>query len=164
MGMADFERVFSFFDWQEGRERREEKEREREFLKQKKKEQYCCFRMALERAKTEGLIDQAEYLERKEIYDKRLQSVWESEGKEKWEGVERRGEEERRKRMICLLMGDIGNRIERDERELESFWNSLDRTGQSRYLIVNLIERIVVYEDCRIEIQFRYRDQGKGFM
>ncbi len=164
MGMADFERVSSFFDWQEGRERREEKKREREFLKQKKREQYCCFRMALERAKTEGLIDQAEYLERKKIYDKRLQSVWESEGKEKWEGVERRGEDEQRKGMICLLMGDIGNRIERDERELESFWNSLDRTGQSRYLIVNLIERIVVYEDCRIEIQFRYRDQGKGFM
>lgn len=108
--------------------------------KEEEEERYRKLKNSLDKSLTDGLMDETEYLELKAIYDEKLQTVSAIKAK-------LRIEKER-------LLQNQSEGIDwiwrfRAERNL---------TELTRYMTVALIERIEVYEDCRMEIQFRYQD------
>lgn len=107
---------------------------------QEESERYRRLKSSLYESLAEGLIDKAEYLEMKAIYDAKLQEALAAEAKMKEE-------------MEGLLKNHSANTF-----WIERFKQHQNLEKLTRHIAVILIERIEVYEDCRIAIRFKYQD------
>ena len=87
-----------------------------------------------------GLLNKAEYLELKAVYDARLQEA-------------QAAEERVREEIEGLLQNHSSN-----AQWIEQFKKYRNLPELTRHIAVMLIERIEVYEDCRVEIRFQYQD------
>lgn len=106
--------------------------------KQEEMERYHKLKTTLYESLTDGLIDRQEYLELKALYDTKMQ------------------EAETAKLKLSDELDDIlQNRTD------EAVWIQMFKQYQNieqlnRRIAVTLIDKILVFEDCRIEIQFQY--------
>ena len=90
---------------------------------------------------SDGIISKEEYLEFRSGYDRKIQA---------------------RQRSICQLQEEREQAVESNQRQI--LWIKLFKqyeniTELQRSIIVNLIERIVIYDAKHIEVVFRYQDQ-----
>lgn len=108
--------------------------------RQEEAARYSRLKTSLYELLAEGLVDKSEYLEMKAIYDEKLRESQAAEAK-------------LREEMEGLLSSRPANTfwIERFKQ-----YRNLDRL--TRRMAVSLIERIDVYEDCRMVIRFKYQD------
>lgn len=111
--------------------------------KQEEAERYIRLKISLYESMENALIDKTEYLELKAIYDEKLQEV---------QAVKTRLEEEKE----TLLQ----NKMKPVDR-IQKFRQKRNLTELTRYSAVTFIERIEVYEDCRIQIQFRFQERKR---
>lgn len=88
----------------------------------------------------DGLISKAEYLELKAVYDTKMQEAQAAEIKLKEE-------------MENLLKNRSSNAA-----WIERFRQHQNITELTRHIVVTLIDRIDVYEGCRMKIGFKYQD------
>lgn len=113
---------------------------DQQFLKRREEEErYNRLKVSLYKAMEEKLLDWTEYLELKEGYDTKLQGVQRAK-----EWLEKEREELFQKKEELF--------------EVQQFQKERNLIKLTRYMVVALVERIEVYEDCRIQIQFRYQD------
>lgn len=108
--------------------------------KQEEIERYNKLKTFLYESLSDGLINKTEYLELKAVYDIRLQEA---------QAAEERIKEE----MEGLLQNRSAN-----ARWIEQFKKYRNLPELTRHIAVTLIDRIDVYEDCRIVIRFQYQD------
>ncbi|MCM1304459.1 MAG: recombinase family protein [Lachnospiraceae bacterium] len=108
--------------------------------KQEEAEKYSRLKTSLYESLVDGLMDKGEYLELKALYDGKLQ--------EAQAAVARLREE-----MEDLLQNRTGGTY-----WIEQFKKHQNLTELTRHIAVTLIERIDVFEDCRIRIRFKYQD------
>ena len=90
---------------------------------------------------SDGIISKEEYLEFRSGYDRKIQA---------------------RQRSICQLQEEREQAVESNQRQIlwiELFKQYENITELQRSIIVNLIERIVIYDAKHIEVVFRYQDQ-----
>lgn len=110
-------------------------------LKQKQQEirRYRQLEAALCEALRNGILDRWEYQEMKTLYDNKLSAAREA---------EIRLQQEQKNRLQNRTGGALW---------MEKFKACNEIDGLDRRIAVMLIDRIVVYEDCRIDIHFRYQ-------
>ncbi len=103
-------------------------------------ERYARLKKTLYESLADGLIDKQEYMELKAIYDVKMQEA---------QAAEARLREE----MEGLLQNRPGSTA-----WIGQFKEHKNITALDRRTAVTLIERIEVYEGCRIKIRFRFQD------
>lgn len=102
-------------------------------------ERYQQLKVTLLESLSEGLIDKDEYLELKAIYDKKMQDA---------------------KLSQLKLQEELEDTLKAKESD-NSYWveqcksyRNIDKLD--RRMVVIFIDKILVYEDCRLQIYFRY--------
>ncbi len=138
--IADMGRILAYLETLPYHQAEVEKVDIQRVKRQEEAERYRRLKSSLYESLTEGLIDKAEYLEMKAIYDAKLQEVLAAEAKMKEE-------------MEGLLKNHSANTF-----WIERFKQHQNLEKLTRHIAVTLIERIEVYEDCRIVIRFKYQD------
>lgn len=108
--------------------------------KQEEIQRYNTLKTSLYESLSDGLINKEEYLELKAVYDVRLQEAHAAEGRIKEE-----------------MKGLLQNRST-NSHWIEHFKKYRNLPELTRHIAVTLIDRIEVYEDCRIMIRFHYQD------
>ncbi len=138
--IVDMERILAYLETLPYHQADVEKADRQRIKRQEEAARYARLKTSLYESLTEGLIDKAEYLEMKAIYDEKLREAQAAEAKLKEE-------------MEDLL----------SSRPTNTFWierfkqyRNLERL--TRRIAVTLIERIDIYEDCRMVIRFKYQD------
>lgn len=107
--------------------------------KQEELSRYSRLKTALYESLTDGLIDKAEYLELKSGYDMKIADAQAASEKLKGE-------------LEALLKNGTGTSL-----WIEQFKKYRNITELTRHIAVTLIDRIMVFEDSRIDIRFRYQ-------
>ncbi len=100
---------------------------------------YDRLKISLYEALNDGLISKTEYLEMKAVYNAKIQEARAAESKLKAE------------------MDDMLNNAASNSFWIERFKEHQNITELTRRIAVTLIERIIVFEDCRLNIRFRYQ-------
>lgn len=138
--IVDMERIFVYLETLPYHQADVEKVDRQRIKRQEEAARYSRLKTSLYESLTDGLMDKAEYLEMKAIYDEKLREAQAAEAK-------------LREEMEGLLSSRPANTfwIERFKQ-----YRNLDRL--TRRMAVSLIERIDVYEDCRVVIRFKYQD------
>lgn len=108
--------------------------------KQEEAEKYNRLKTSLYESLMDGLVDKGEYLELKSLYDGKLQEAQETMAR-------------LREEIEDLLQNRTGGTY-----WIEQFKQYQNLTELTRHIAVTLIERIDVFEDCRIKIRFKYQD------
>lgn len=137
---ADMDRVLAYIESLPYHQAEVEKAEQQLLKKQEEAEKYIRLKTSLYESLMDGLVDRGEYLELKAMYDKRLQEA---------QGAIAKLREE----MESLLQNRTGG-----SGWIEQFKKHQNLTELTRHIAVTLIERIDVYEDCRIQIRFKYQD------
>lgn len=109
--------------------------------KEKEIEDYERFRMKLYEAMTDGLIERGEYQKMREKYARQIETAQNS----------LRELEQQRKE---LEQGDTPDRV-----WMMRFLQYRNITALSREAVISLIDKIEVYEDRKIHIDFSFRDE-----
>ena len=138
--IADMGRILAYLETLPYHQAEVEKADIQRVKRQEEAERYRRLKSSLYESLAEGLIDKAEYLEMKVIYDAKLQEALAAEAKMKEE-------------MEGLLKNHSANTF-----WIERFKQHQNLEKLTRHIAVTLIERIEVYEDCRIVIRFKYQD------
>lgn len=138
--IADMGRILAYLETLPYHQAEVEKADIQRVKRQEEAERYRRLKSSLYESLAEGLIDKAEYLEMKAIYDAKLQEALAAEAKMKEE-------------MEGLLKNHSANTF-----WIERFKQHQNLEKLTRHIAVTLIERIEVYEDCRIVIRFKYQD------
>ncbi len=138
--IADMVRILAYLETLPYHQAEVEKADIQRVKRQEEAERYRRLKSSLYESLAEGLIDKAEYLEMKAIYDAKLQEALAAEAKMKEE-------------MEGLLKNHSANTF-----WIERFKQHQNLEKLTRHIAVTLIERIEVYEDCRIVIRFKYQD------
>ncbi|RKJ04521.1 DUF4368 domain-containing protein [bacterium D16-54] len=107
--------------------------------KQEEISRYSRLKTALYESLADGLIDKAEYLELKSGYDMKIADAQAASEKLKGE-------------LEALLKNGAGTSL-----WIEQFKKYRNITELTRHIAVTLIDRIMVFEDSRIDIRFRYQ-------
>ncbi len=107
--------------------------------RQEEIKRYDRLKISLYEALNDGLISKAEYLEMKAVYNAKIQEARTAESKLKAE------------------MDDMLNNAASNSFWIERFKEHQNITELTRRIAVTLIERITVFEDCRLNIRFRYQ-------
>ncbi len=138
--IVDMERILAYLETLPYHQADVEKVDRQRIKRHEEAARYSRLKTSLYESLTEGLMDKAEYLEMKAIYDEKLREAQAAEAK-------------LREEMEGLLSSRPANTfwIERFKQ-----YRNLDRL--TRRMAVSLIERIDVYEDCRVVIRFKYQD------
>lgn len=138
--IVDMERILAYLETLPYHQADVEKADRQRIKRQEEAARYSRLKTSLYESLTEGLMDKAEYLDMKAIYDEKLREAQAAEAK-------------LREEMEGLLSSRPANTfwIERFKQ-----YQNLDRL--TRRMAVSLIERIDVYEDCRVVIRFKYQD------
>ena len=137
---ADMEQVLAYIDTLPYHQAEVEKADRLLIKKQEEAEKYKHLKTSLYESLMDGLVDKGEYLELKALYDGKLQEVQE---------IIARLREERED----LLQSRTGCTY-----RIEQFKKYRNLTELTRRTAVAMIERIDVFEDCRIRIRFKYQD------
>ena len=137
--IADMGRILAYLETLPYHQAEVEKADIQRIKRQEEAERYRRLKSSLYESLAEGLIDKAEYLEMKAIYDAKLQDVLAAEAKMKEE-------------MEGLLKNHSANTF-----WIERFKQHQNLEKLTRHIAVTLIERIEVHEDCRIMIRFKYQ-------
>lgn len=111
-------------------------------LNQKSEEisRYQRLKKSLYESMLDGLIDKSEYLELKTVYNQKIQEAQEAEKKLKQE------------------IENLFNNRSTNREWIEKFKKHQNITELTRHIVVTLIDRIDIYEGCRIKIHFQYQD------
>ena len=107
--------------------------------KQEEISRYNRLKTTLYESLSDGLIDKAEYLELKAGYDRKIADAQSASEKLKEE-------------LESLLKNGTNTSL-----WIEQFKKYRNITELTRHIAVTLIDRILVFEDCRIDIRFRYQ-------
>ena len=107
--------------------------------KQEEISRYSRLKKTLYESLSDGLIDKAEYLELKSGYDMKIADA-------------KAASEKLKEELEGLLQNRTGTSL-----WIERFKKYQNITELTRHIAVTLIERILVFEDSRIEIRFRYQ-------
>ncbi len=137
---ADMERVLAYIETLPYRQAEVEKADRQLLKKQEEADKYSRLKTSLYESLMDGLVDKGEYLELKSLYDGKLQEA---------QAAMARLREE----MESLLQNRTGG-----THWIEQFKKYRNLTELTRHIAVTLIERIDVFEDCRIKIRFKYQD------
>ncbi len=137
---ADMERVSAYMEALPYHQAESEKADRKLLKKQEEAEKYACLKNSLYESLMDGLVDRGEYLELKTLYDGRLREAQEAMAR-------------LRKETESLSRNCTGG-----ARWMEQYKRYRNLTEWTRHMAVTLIDRIDVFEDCRIQIRFRYRD------
>lgn len=107
--------------------------------KQEEIKRYQQLKATLYESLTDGLIDKVEYLELKAVYDGKMQEA---------QIIETKLREEFEHALQNLTQ---------DSQWIQRFkaYHNIDKLD--RRMVVTLIDKILVYEDCRLEIKFQYQ-------
>lgn len=138
--VLNIERILKYM---ETRPLRKEKLQKTDTQLNKKSEEisrYQRLKKSLYESMLDGLIDKSEYLELKNVYNQKIQEAQEAEKKLKQE-------------IEHLLNNRSTNR-----EWIEKFKKHQNITALTRHMVVTLIDRIDIYEGCRIKIHFQYQD------
>ena len=107
--------------------------------KQEEISRYSRLKKTLYESLSDGLIDKEEYLELKSGYDMKIADA-------------KTASEKLKEELEGLLQNRTGTSL-----WIEGFKKYQNITELTRHIAVTLIERILVFEDSRIEIRFRYQ-------
>lgn len=107
--------------------------------KQEEIARYSRLKTTLYESLSDGLINKAEYLELKAGYDIKIADA-------------QAASEKLKEELECLLQNRTGSSL-----WIEQFKKYRNITELTRHIAVTLINRIMVFEDCRIDIRFRYQ-------
>lgn len=107
--------------------------------KQEEIARYSRLKTTLYESLSDGLINKAEYLELKAGYDIKIADA-------------QAASEKLKEELECLLQNRTGSSL-----WIEQFKKYRNITELTRHIAVTLIDRIMVFEDCRIDIRFRYQ-------
>ena len=107
--------------------------------KQEEIARYSRLKTTLYESLSDGLINKAEYLELKAGYDIKIADA-------------QAASEKLKEELECLLQNRTGSSL-----WIEQFKKYRNITELTRHITVTLIDRIMVFEDCRIDIRFRYQ-------
>jgi len=107
--------------------------------KQEEIARYSRLKTTLYESLSDGLINKAEYLELKAGYDIKIADA-------------QAASEKLKEELECLLQNRTGSSL-----WIEQFKKHRNITELTRHIAVTLIDRIMVFEDCRIDIRFRYQ-------
>ena len=107
--------------------------------KQEEIARYSRLKTTLYESLSDGLINKAEYLELKAGYDIKIADA-------------QAASEKLKEELECLLQNRTGSSL-----WIEQFKKHRNITELTRHITVTLIDRIMVFEDCRIDIRFRYQ-------
>lgn len=107
--------------------------------KQEEIARYSRLKTTLYESLSDGLIDKAEYLELKAGYDIKIADA-------------QAASEKLKEELEGLLQNRTGSSL-----WIEQFKKYRNLTELTRHIAVTLIDRIMVFEDCRIDIRFRYQ-------
>ena len=107
--------------------------------KQEEISRYSRLKKTLYESLSDGLIDKEEYLELKSGYDMKIADA-------------KAASEKLKEELEGLLQNRTGTSL-----WIERFKKYQNITELTRHIAVTLIERILVFEDSRIEIRFRYQ-------
>lgn len=137
--ILQMEKMLSFLDTLPLERAKIQKTDARLISKQEEIKRYQQLKATLYESLTDGLIDKAEYLELKAVYDGKMRDAQAAETKLREE-----------------LENALQNRTQ-DSRWIGYFkaYHNIDKLD--RRMVVTLIEKILVYEDCRLEIKFQYQ-------
>ncbi|MCM1045720.1 MAG: recombinase family protein [Candidatus Gastranaerophilales bacterium] len=137
---ADMGRVLDYIDAMPYHRMEVEKTDRQLMKKQEEADKYNRLKTSLYESLVDGLVDKGEYLELKALYDGKLQEAQAAMGK-------------LREEMEDLLQSRAGGTY-----WIEQFKKYQNLTELTRHIAVMLIERIDIFEDCRIRIRFKYQD------
>lgn len=137
---ADMGQILAYIDTLPYHQAEVEKADRQLIKKQEEAEKYNRLKTSLYESLVDGLVNKGEYLELKALYDGKLQEA---------QGTIARLREE----MEELLQNRTGGTY-----WIEQFKQYQNLTELTRHIAVTLIERIDVFEDCRIKIRFKYQD------
>lgn len=107
--------------------------------KQEEIARYSRLKTTLYESLSDGLINKSEYLELKAGYDIKIADA-------------QAASEKLKEELECLLQNRTGSSL-----WIEQFKKHRNITELTRHIAVTLIDRIMVFEDCRIDIRFRYQ-------
>lgn len=138
--VLNIERVLKYIETLPFRQEEVQKADAQLVKKKEETERYSRLKKSLYESMMDGLINKAEYLELKAVYDTKMQEAQEAEAK-------------LIKDMENLLKNRSGNAD-----WIERFRQHQNLTELTRHIAVTLIERIDVYEGCCIKIYFKYQD------
>ena len=138
--VLNIERVLKYIETLPFRQEEMQKVDAQLVKKKEETERYSRLKKSLYESMMDGLINKAEYLELKAVYDTKMQEAQEAEAK-------------LIKDMENLLKNRSGNAA-----WIERFRQHQNLTELTRHIAVTLIERIDVYEGCCIKIYFKYQD------
>lgn len=138
--VLNMERVLGYIETLPFRQEEVQKADAQLIKKQEETARYSRLKKSLYESMMDGLISKAEYLELKAVYDTKMQEAQAAEIKLKEE-------------MENLLENHSGNAA-----WIERFRQHQDITELTRHIVVTLIDRIDVYEGCRMKISFKYQD------
>lgn len=138
--VMDMERVLAYIETLPFRQEQVQKADAQLVKKQEETARYSRLKKSLYESMMDGLIDKAEYMELKAVYDAKMQEAQAAETKLKEE-------------MENLLQNRSGHAA-----WIERFRHHQNITELTRHIVVTLIERIEVYEGGYIEIRFKYQD------
>lgn len=138
--VLEIEKTLAFLDTLPLQQAEVQKADARLISKQEEIKRYEKLKATLYESLIDGLIDKSEYLELKAVYDEKMQEARAAALKLKEE-----------------LENILQNRSE-NSRWITQFKAYYNIDTLDRRMVVTLIERILVYEDCRLQIEFRYQD------
>lgn len=138
--VLEIEKTLAFLDTLPLQQAEVQKADARLISKQEEIKRYEKLKATLYESLIDGLIDKSEYLELKAVYDEKMQEARAAALKLKEE-----------------LESILQNRSE-NSRWITQFKAYYNIDTLDRRMVVTLIERILVYEDCRLQIEFRYQD------
>ncbi|MCM1560551.1 MAG: recombinase family protein [Butyrivibrio sp.] len=137
---ADMGRILDYIDTLPYHQTEVEKA-DRQLVKKKEEaDKYSRLKTSLYESMVDGLVNKEEYLELKALYDGKLQEAQAAMAK-------------LREEMEDLLQNRSGGTY-----WIRQFKKYRNLTELTRHIAVTLIERIDVFEDCRIRIRFKYQD------
>lgn len=144
--IADMERILNYIETLPYHQAEMEKANRQLLKKQEEADRYTRLKVSLYESLSDGLISKAEYVELKVMYDEKLGEV---------QSAQKRIKEE---------MEDLLQNRPENAHWIEMFKQYQNITELTRHIVVTLIDRIDVYEDCRIDIRFRYQDSYERAM
>ena len=148
-GVLDMERTLAYIDTLPLQQEKAKRADRQLLQKQEEAERYSSLKKSLYESMMDGLIDKTEYLELKAVYDEKLREASEAEKKIRAE-------------LEDMMRNRTGNTA-----WIERFKNYRNITELTRQAAVSLIDRILIFEDSRIEVVFKYQDyfeRVKGFV
>lgn len=137
---ADMGRVLTYIETLPYHQAEVEKADRQLMKKREEAEKYTRLKTSLYESLIDGLVNKGEYLELKALYDGKLQEAQAAMARQ-------------REEMEKLLKNCAGG-----SSWIEQFKKHQNLTELTRHIVVTLIERIDVCEDCRIQIRFKYQD------